>query len=149
MSLTTQGSSNLKEKIRLMVYQTLYANIRNRMGHYEESLDYDFFTAKHENAGSYLQAYSQLPRLYHCKSVIGWQGMFSAGNTYLVVSGHDTVVLLLEPEAAFARNLPFMAVLEGDTFKPYLGCPMKLWQSKIEPISMRKYEAPKEAMALA
>lgn len=148
MSFTTQGSSNLKSKIRLMVYQTLYNNIRNRLGRCEENLDYDFLTAHHFEASEYLVKYSVLPRVYHCKSNVGFQGMFNAGNTYMVVAGFDTVVLLMEPEAAFARNLPFIAILDGNTFRPYLGCPTKLWQTKIEPISM-SIKAPVDSAAFA
>lgn len=126
---------SLRDKIRLMVYETLFNNVKHRLCQYEETIDYDFFTACHFNAGEYLEDYGMLPRTYHCKSSVGFQGRYSAGNTYLVVSGIDCVVLLLEPEAAFARNLPFMAILEGNVFKPYLGCPMTLWQNRIERIT--------------
>jgi hypothetical protein len=129
-----------------MVYQTLYTNVKNRLCQYEEILNFDFFTAFHPQSHLYQEQFSGLPTTYHCKSEIGFQGMFNVGNTYLVVAGYDTVVLLLEPEAAFARNLPFMAVLEGNFFKPYLGCPMELWQTKIEPMTLN---APTPSLGVA
>lgn len=136
MSLLAEGNFSLRDRIRLMVYQTLYTNVKNRLCGIEENLDFDFFMAFHPESHLYQTRYSAMPRTYNCKGEVGFQGMFNAGNTYLVVSGFDTVVILLEPEAAVARNLPFMAVLEGNFFKPYLGCPMQLWQTKIEPIAM-------------
>lgn len=135
MSFATHAPT-LREKVRFMVYQTLYTNIKNRLCQYEEHLEFDFFTAFHPQSQQYGERYSYLPTTYHCKGDVGFQGMFNAGNTYLVVAGFGSVVLLLEPEAAFARNLPFIAVLEGNFFKPYLGCPVEFWQTKIEPMAL-------------
>ena len=136
MSFQSQGSPSLRERMKLMVYQTLYTNIKNRLCQYEEYIDFDFLAAFHPHHETYREQYSFLPTTYHCKGEVGFQGIFSAGNTYLVIAGHDSVVLLLEPEAAFLRNLPFIAVLEGNLFKPYLGCPVEFWQTKIEPLSV-------------
>jgi hypothetical protein len=133
-----QASSalSLKDKIKLLTYQTLYSNIINRLCTAEVNLDYDFFTAHHPDHAGYLQQYFAQPTLYHCKGAAGFQGLFSAGNSYLVVARFGQVVVLLEPEAAVARNLPFIAVLENGFFKPVLGCAVSFWQNFMEPCAV-------------
>lgn len=127
--------SSLKEKLKLATYQTLFNNVRARLCSYEETLDFDFFSSFHPNAENYALMYGLQPTMYHCKGNIGFQGMFGAGNSYLVVARFGKVVLFLEPEAAVARNLPFIAVLEGNFFRPYLGCAVTYWQSYLEPLN--------------
>ena len=136
MLVQAQNTISLKEKIKLATYQTLYNNVRNRLCAAEVSLDYDFFTAHHPNKEMYLQQYFDQPTMYHCKGAAGFQGMFNAGNSYLVVARFGQVILLLEPEAACARNLPFIAVLDNGFFKPVMGCAVTFWQTFMEPCAM-------------
>jgi hypothetical protein len=124
--------SSLREKMKLMTYQTLYNNLLARFCVLEENLGHDFFTSFHEDASQYLQHYNTCPTLYHCKSGVGFQGFYNVGNSYFVIAGRDCVMLFLEPEAAVARNLPFIAILEGNYFRPYSGCHLTLWQNQIE-----------------
>lgn len=136
MFAQVQSGVSLKEKMKLVSYQALYSSIRNRLCVNEETLSYDFFTAQHLNQLEYLQRYFNQPTMYHCKGDVGYQGFYGAGNSYLVVSRMGYVVLLLEPEAACARNLPFIAILEDGYFKPYLGDAVHFWQSQVEPCQL-------------
>lgn len=122
----------LKQFMKLATYQTLYQNLMARYCCHSQELGYDFFTSFHEEGSAYLQHYYETPTMYHCKGGVGFQGMYSAGNSYFVIAGRDYVLLLLEPEAAMARNLPFISILEGNYFKPHLGCHLKLWREQIE-----------------
>jgi hypothetical protein len=133
MFAQASAAVSLKEKIKLLTYQTLYNNVLNRLCTLEVNLDYDFFTSHHSDHAGYLQQYFAQPTLYHCKGTGGFQGLFNAGNSYLVVARFGQVIIMLEPGAAHARNLPFIAVLENGFFKPLVGCAVTFWQNFMEP----------------
>jgi hypothetical protein len=128
----TSPVSSLKEYMKLATYQTLYSNLMARFCNTVENLDYDFFTSFHEDTSQYLQHYNTFPTLYNCKGSVGFQGFYNVGNSYFVIAGRDYVMVFLEPEAAVARNLPFISILEGNYFRPYMGCHLELWQNQIE-----------------
>lgn len=133
MFAPASSSVSLKEKLKLLTYQTLYNNVLNRLCAREVNLDYDFFTAHHPDQNGYQQEYFVTPTLYHCKGATGFQGLFNAGNSYLVIARFGQVIIMLEPEAACARNLPFIAILDNGFFKPVMGCAVTFWQNFMEP----------------
>jgi hypothetical protein len=127
----------LHERMKFITYSTLYSNILNRLQWHEEIVDGDFFTKVHKGDAEFLQHYQKHPTIYHCNSRIGYIGNPSYKSTYLVVGGVDRVVLLLSPEEAHLRNLPYLSVHDGQFFRPQLVSPIDYWQKHIEPVSQK------------
>lgn len=130
MFAQTQSPLSLRRRMIHMAYCTFYDNLLNRLSLSEEYLEEDYFTSLHEGGSAFLQYYRDYPTMYRR---VGGQ------SAYLVVGGVDRVVLLLEPEEAVERNLPYLAVLERGFFRPQLTDPIDYWQAHIEPVT-RKVE---------
>lgn len=124
---------SLQQKMRLPAYQNLYKNVRKRLCHYEESLEQDFFTQRHSGDEEFIRQYRDQPTAYDCISSASLTHSGGNKTTYLVIGGHDRVVLLLEPTDAITRNLPFLSVLTGHFFRPCLESAPEYWQTHIEP----------------
>lgn len=125
-------------KLRLLTYRTFYENVRNRLCLHEEAIGFDFFSSQHEGGDLFLKYYQDNPTAYRCKLKDIWCGGPSGPeNVYLVAAGREKVALLLAPDVALTRNLPFLATLEGNFFQPYHGCPTTYWQTHIEPVLPR------------
>lgn len=135
----TKNRSSLQERMSFITYSTLYNNLLNRLPWCEEVIETDFFTQPHVNDQAFLQYYQDNPTIYHCNSRIGYVGRSDHKSSYLVIGGEDRVVLLLSPEEASLRNLPYLSLLEGNFFRPQLTNPIDYWQTHIEPVS-RKIE---------
>ena len=126
---------SLQERMSFITYNTLYNNLLNRLRWREEIIDGDFFTKHHVCDQAFVQHYRDHPTIYHCNSRIGYIGKCDHKSTYLVVGGADRVVLLLSPEEAGLRNLPYLSVLDGNFFRPQLSSPTDYWQIHIEPVA--------------
>ena len=131
----TKNLSSLQERMSFITYSTLYNNLLNRLPWREEVIETDFFTQFHVNDQAFLQHHQDNPTIYHCNSRIGYVGRSDYKSSYLVVGGLDRVVLLLTPDEAQLRNLPYLSVLEGNFFRPQLTSPIAYWQAHIEPVS--------------
>ncbi len=131
------GRLPLLERIKHAAYCTLYANVQLRLCVNKEEQETDFFTALHQGSEKLVQRYRERPTAVRCHSRGQYRGNFIGGDsTYLVVGGQEKLVLLLPPGEALLRNLPYLAVLEGNIFKPHLGCASTYWQTWIEPDSV-------------
>lgn len=120
-------------KIRHDIYCTKYRNILARVcGTNKEFRETDFFVESFENTQAIVDHYRNNPTAITCMNR-SWGSGFDMEATYLVVGSADRVVLLLPPEVALERNLPYLAVLEGSYFKPHLGCAITYWDRFIEP----------------
>lgn len=128
----TSGQSSMQEKMRVLSYRMLYQNVRNRLCKQAEVLPYDFLEGQHDEAQC-LQRYKIQPMQYICRQRVGYIGMLYLESTYLVVAGARKVVALRDPEQAVARQQSFLSILEGQAFRPHLGCPAEYWQTHIEP----------------
>lgn len=126
---------SLQEQMRHITYNTLYNNLLNRLQWCEEIIDKDFFTQYHTCDQAFVQHYRDHPTIYHCNSRIGYVRKRDHKSTYLVVGGVDRAVLLLSPEEANLRNLPYLSVLDGNFFRPQLSSPTDYWQAHIEPVA--------------
>lgn len=134
-----QIKDNRPMQIRMgfITYNTLYKNLINRLQWREEIIDGDFFTQHHACDQAFIKHYRDHPTIFHCNSRMGYVGKREHKSTYLVVGGSDRVVLLLSPEEAGLRNLPYLSVIDGNFFKPQLTNPTDYWQTHIEPAARR------------
>lgn len=133
MAIEELNLNAIQGRIRLLTYQTFYGNVRNRLAPVEEILPFDFLNSQHDNNEQFLKYYQDTPKLYRCLLNTGIDQPAGLGPSYLVSASSDKVVLLLEPEDAIAHNFPFLAILEGNFFQPYWGCPTTYWQTHVEP----------------
>lgn len=140
---SSDGPISLKEKMKYLSYQTLYENVQNRLCRHEEVSAVDFFTTRHEGSEQFVKKHRDRPTAYRCNSRGAFTGDVIGESTYLVVAGKEKVVLLLSPQDAMVRNLPFLSVFENGFFRPYLGCVSAYWQKHIEP------EPPRNANVLS
>lgn len=130
-----KNCGSLQERMSFITYNTLYNNLLNRLQWCEEVIDSDFFTQCHACDQAFVKHYRDHPTIYHCNSRIGYINKCDHKSTYLVVGGVDRVVLLLSPEEASLRNLPYLSVLDRNFFRPQLSSPTDYWQTHIEPVA--------------
>lgn len=139
MCESTKKPNSLQDRMSLITYNTLYNNLIRRLPWREEIISTDFFTQHHVGDQAFLEHYQDHPTIFHCNSRLHYVGKCEHKSTYLVVGGVDRVVLLLSPEEAILRNLPYLSVLEGNFFRPQITSPIDYWQKHIEPVT-RKVE---------
>lgn len=123
-----------QQRIRLPAYQMLYRNVFNRLCKHKEKLSYDFFSRFHEGGKQFIDLHRHRPSAYQCTTSSSFNHAGGVETTYLVVGSADRVVLLLEPEYAIARNLPFLSVFDGHFFRPCLESATAYWQEHMEPV---------------
>lgn len=119
-------------KLKFHTYSSLYENVFNRVVKANLVGVEDLLIAKFDNSsGAVLEHYRTTPSAVSCVNRC-WGSGRDLDAVYLVVGGAEKVVLLLPPLVALERNLPYIAVLEGQHFKPYVGCANTYWQTHIE-----------------
>lgn len=129
----SDGPISLRDKMKHVAYTSMYNNIRRRLCREEEMVGVDFFTTKHVADAAFVAKYRDSPMAIRCIGIAPFSGEALGEVVYLVVSGKEKTVLLLSPQDAANRNLPYLAVLENGFFRPYLGCATTYWQNHIEP----------------
>lgn len=135
-------------KVRHDIYCTQYRNVLARVcGENKEVMETDFFVQCFNNTTAMVEHYRNNPTAITCVNRCWGSGM-DMDATYLVIGTADRVVLLLPPEVALARNLPYLAVLEDSFFKPHIGCAITYWNRFIEPHAFPAVVAPGSDFAM-
>ena len=120
------------KKIKHDIYSTMYRNVLARVcDDNTAAQSTDFLTDQHSDTEALREKYRNTPTAMTCPNK-GRDGSVSEA-TYLVVGGTKELAVLMPPELALERNLPYISTLVDQTFKPYLGCPSTYWNEHIEP----------------